>query len=74
MAKLFYETSDCRARGECFVHLGINGVDDLFSALLVAGCAAAGEHALQHDVGCDKAGCVIDKPLCQAEEPLDELW
>ena len=57
-----------------FFHLGINGADDLFSALLVAGCQAARQNALLHDVGCDKAACVLHKLLCQTEEFVDEIW
>ena len=56
------------------LELGFDGLDDLFSALLVAGCEAAPQHALQHDVGCDKAACVIHKLLCQSEEFVDKLW
>ena len=59
MAKLSYETLGCRPAGERFFHLGINGADDLFSALLVAGCQAARQNALQHDVGCYKAALVL---------------
>ena len=59
--------------GPRFVHLGFNGVDDMFSALLVARCEAAAQHALQHDVGCDKATRILHQLLCKTAEFLDEL-
>jgi len=74
VAKLSYETFGCRPAGECFFHLGINGVDDLSSALLVAGCQAASQNALQHDVGCYKAAFVLPKLFYHIEEFVDELW
>ena len=58
MAKLSHETLRCLPADDSFFHLGFNGGDDLFSALLVAGCKAARQSALQHDVGCDEAAYI----------------
>ena len=65
VAKLLHETVRCLPALERVFHLDFNGIDHLCSALLVAGCKTARQNALQHDVGCDEAVCVIHKLLCQ---------
>ena len=70
MAKLSHETLRCLPADERFFHPDFDGVDDLFSALLVAGCKAARQNALQHDVGCDEAAYIKETTAVVADTSL----
>ena len=74
MAKFPHETQRCPPARERFFHLGVDGADDRFSTLLLAGCEAVGQNALQHEIGCDKAACILHKLPCQTAEFLEEIW
>ena len=70
VANLSQTTCRCLSAGVRFFHLDFNGVDDLFSALLVAGCKAARQNALQHDVGCDEAVYIKETTAVVADTSL----